>query len=103
VHGESHFETEDRLMRAYVNGWTVEKPKRYILPMPDGTDDEDPEDMHYVAVNRSYHDGPVWFQGPRVTFQQAQARYSVTHAEIDAAPGWVKTITPMEVTDDGND
>ena len=34
VHGESHFETEDRLMHAYVNGWTVEKPKRYGVWVP---------------------------------------------------------------------
>lgn len=34
VHGESHFETEDRLMRAYVNGWTEEKPKRYGVWVP---------------------------------------------------------------------
>jgi hypothetical protein len=34
VHGESHFETEDRLMRAYVNGWTVEKPKRWSVKVP---------------------------------------------------------------------
>jgi hypothetical protein len=34
VHGESHFETEDRLMRAYVNDWTVEKPKRWNVKVP---------------------------------------------------------------------
>ncbi|WP_270235272.1 DUF1642 domain-containing protein [Lacticaseibacillus suilingensis] len=26
--------TEDRLMRAYVNGWTVEKPKRFNVKVP---------------------------------------------------------------------
>lgn len=26
--------TEDRLMRAYVNGWTVEKPKRWNVKVP---------------------------------------------------------------------
>lgn len=27
-------EREDRLMRAYVNGWTVEKPKRWNVKVP---------------------------------------------------------------------
>ncbi len=33
VHGESHFDTEDRLMHAYVNGYTVEK-KKYNVKVP---------------------------------------------------------------------
>lgn len=27
-------DVEDRLMRAYVNGWTAEKPKRYFVRVP---------------------------------------------------------------------
>ena len=30
---------EDRLMRAYVNGWEVEKPKRYLIKVPHTTDE----------------------------------------------------------------
>lgn len=101
VHGESHFETEDRLMHAYVNGWTVEKPKRYVLPMPYGADDDDPDQSHYAVVNREYHAGPAWHQEPCVSFKKAREHYTVTQADIDAAPDWVKAITPVEVTDDG--
>lgn len=93
---------EELLMRAYVNGWTVEKPKRYVLPMPYGADDDDPDDSHYAVVNRQYHAGPAWHQGPCVSFKEAREHYSVTQAEIDAAPDWVKTITPVEVTDDAD-
>ena len=91
---------QDRLMRAYVNGWTAEKPKRYVLPMPSGADDDDPDDSHYAVVNREYHAGPVWHQGPCVSFKEAREHYSVTQSDIDAAPDWVKAITPVEVTDD---
>ncbi|MCI1894177.1 MAG: DUF1642 domain-containing protein [Lactobacillus sp.] len=90
---------EDRLMRAYVNGWTVEKPKRYVLPMPYGADDDDPDNSPYAAVNRDYHAGPAWYQGPCVSFKKAREHYSVTQADIDAAPAWVRAITPVEVKD----
>lgn len=100
VHGESHFETEDRLMHAYTNGWTVEKPKRYVMPMPYGADDDDPDHSHYAVVNREYHAGPAWHQGPCVSFKKAREHYTVTQSDIDAAPDWVKAITPMDVTDD---
>lgn len=30
----NHTNDEDRLMRAYVNGWTVEKPKRWNVKVP---------------------------------------------------------------------
>jgi hypothetical protein len=62
VHGESHFETEDRLMRAYVNGWTVEKPKRYIvlmrLPGKKGPDDNV---WHYMRAMRSQQGDYIWW------------------------------------------
>lgn len=78
----------------------VDKPKRYVLPMPYGADDDDPDDSHYAVVNREYHAGPAWHQGPCVSFKEAREHYSVTQADIDAAPDWVKTITPVEVTED---
>lgn len=36
--GDDEVLLEDRLMRAYVNGWAVEKPKRYLIKVPH-TDD----------------------------------------------------------------
>lgn len=89
------------LVRALsLNSWTVEKPKRYVLPMPYGADDDDPDDSHYAMVNREYHAGPAWHQGPCVSFKKAQEQYSVTQADIDAAPDWVKAIKPVEVQDE---
>ena len=91
-----------RLKSALTNGYTVANEKRYVLPMPYGADDDDPDDSHYAVVNRQYHAGPAWHQGPCVSFKKAREHYSVTQAEIDAAPDWVKTITPVEVTDDAD-
>jgi hypothetical protein len=47
---------EDRLMRAYVNGWTVEKPKRWIVKVPH-TDDSYfyKIDDEYCNAGDSYH------------------------------------------------
>lgn len=77
----------------------VDKPKRYVLPMPYGADDDDPDDGHYAVVNREYYAGPAWHQGPCVSFKEAREHYSVTKADIDAAPAWVKGIMPIEVTE----
>ncbi|WP_125582643.1 DUF1642 domain-containing protein [Lacticaseibacillus suibinensis] len=92
---------QDRLMRAYVNGWTVEKPKRYVLPMP-GTEYHNIQ-MHgnaqYYAIKRTENWRPDAIA--LGTEDAVKHGYTVTHADIDAAPGWVKAITPVEVTDDG--
>lgn len=86
---------EDRLMRSYVNGWTVEKPKRYVLPM-EGTKLADGT-IAYATLD---HTG-VWTIKAYSKKQSAVAFHNtVTQAEIDAAPDWVKAITPAEVTDD---
>lgn len=47
---------EDRLMRAYVNGWTAEKPKRYLIKVPH-TDDSYfyKIDDEYCNAGDSYH------------------------------------------------
>ncbi len=90
-------ENEFRLMRAYVNGWTVEKPKRYILPM-EGTELADGT-VAYAVLD---HTG-VWTVKGYAEEQSAITFGStVTQANIDSAPAWVKAITPVEVTDDGN-
>lgn len=39
---------EDRLMRAYVNGWTVEKPKRYNVKVPHT------DDSYFYKVDDEY-------------------------------------------------
>lgn len=53
---------EDRLMHAYVNGWTVEKPKRYIvlmrLPGKKGPDDNV---WHYMRAMRSQQGDYIWW------------------------------------------
>lgn len=86
---------EDRLMCAYVNGWNVEKLKRYVLPM-EGTKLADGT-IAYATLN---HTG-VWTIKGYSKKQSAVAFHNtITQAEIDAAPDWVKAIKPVEVTDD---
>jgi hypothetical protein len=91
---------EELLMRAYVNGWTVEKPKRYVLPMT-GTDYHNYQ-MHgnaqYYAVKRTGN----WRPGAIAlgTDDAVKHGYTVTQSDIDAAPAWVKAIKPLEVNDD---
>ncbi|MFD1441217.1 DUF1642 domain-containing protein [Lacticaseibacillus hegangensis] len=91
---------EDRLMRAYVIGWTVEKPKRYVLPMP-GTYYHNYR-MHgnaqYYAVKGTGNWRPDAIALD--TDDAVKHGYTVTQSDIDATPDWVKAITPMEVTDD---
>ena len=91
---------EDRLMRAYVNGWTVEKPKRYVLPMP-GTDYHNIQ-MHGNAQYYAIKGTGNWRPDAIAlgTDDAVKHGYTVTQADIDAAPDWVKAIIPAEVTDD---
>lgn len=82
---------QDRLMHAYVIGWTVEKPKRYVLPM-EGMGDN---------LGYSYIEDGVWWINTAPTRQYAvEHGYTVTQADIDAAPDWVRELKPVEVTDD---
>ena len=92
---EWDYDREIRLMRAYVNGWTVDKPNRYVLPM-DGTKLADGT-IAYATLD---HTG-VWTIKAYSKKQSAVAFHdTVTQAEIDSAPDWVKAITPVEVADD---
>ena len=85
---------EDRLMRAYVNGWTVEKHKQFVLPM-EGTKLADGT-IAYATL-----DPGVWMIKAYSEKQSAVAFHgTVTQADIDAAPDWVKAIKAVEVTDD---
>lgn len=92
---------EDLLMKAYVNGWTVEKPKRYVLPMP-GTDYHNYQ-MHGNAQYYAVKGTGNWRPDAIAlgTDDAVKHGYTVTKSDIDAAPDWVKTITLVEVTDDG--
>lgn len=92
--------SEDRLMRAYVNGWEVEKPKRYVLPMP-GTDYHNIQ-MHGNAQYYAIKGTGNWRPDAIAlgTDDAVKHGYTVTQSEIDAAPAWVKAIKPFEVTED---
>lgn len=86
---------QDRLMRAYVNGYTVvEKPKRYVLPM-EGTKLADGT-IAYATLD---HTG-VWTIKAYSKKQSAVAFHNtVTKSDIDAAPDWVKSIKAVEVAE----
>lgn len=91
--GDDEVLLEDRLMRAYVIGWTVEKPKHYVLPM-EGTTDGDGDVTYMYRVSGRWNPSCHW------SYEEAAKRCTVTQADIDAAPDWVKAIKPVEVTDD---
>jgi hypothetical protein len=97
----SHDCEERLLIEAFVNGWTVEKPKRYVLPMP-GTDYHNYQ-MHgnaqYYAVKGTGNWRPDAIALD--TDDAVKHGYTVTQSDIDDAPSWVKAIKPLEVTDDG--
>lgn len=92
---------EKLLIEAYVNGYTVEKPKRYVLPMP-GTDYHNYQ-MHGNAQYYAVKGTGNWRPDAIAlgTDDAVKHGYTVTQSDIDAAPDWAKTITPVEVTDDG--
>ena len=73
-----------------------DKPKLYVLPM-DGTKLADGT----IAYATLEHTG-VWTIKGYAEKQSAVAFHkTVTQSDIDAAPDWVKSITPIEVK--GND
>lgn len=98
--GES--DEDELLMRAYVNGWTVEKPKRYVLPIP-GTDYHNFQ-MHGKAQYYAVKGTGNWRPDAIAlgTDDAVKHGYTVTQSDIDAAPAWVKAIKPLEVTDDAD-
>ena len=91
---------EDRLMRAYANGWTAEKSKRYVLPMP-GTEYHNIQ-MHGNAQYYAIKGNGNWRPDAIAlgTDDAVKHGYTVTKSDIDAAPAWVKAIKPFEVTED---
>ena len=72
-----------------------DKLKRFVLPM-EGTKLADGT----IAYATLEHTG-VWTIKGYAEKQSAVAFHkTVTQSDIDAAPDWVKSITPIEVTDD---
>lgn len=82
---------EDRLMRAYVNGWTVKKPKRYVLPMA-GTNDGKYKLYAHKSYDRSWNATFINDSTPITN-----VRYTVTDADLEDAPEWIKAIGKVEV------
>ena len=101
IHSPDVLNSIEVLLNAWNNGYTVEKPKRYVLPMP-GTGYHNYQ-MHgnaqYYAVKGS---GGNW-RADLIALDTDDAvknGYIVTQSDLDAAPDWVKAITPVEVNDE---
>jgi hypothetical protein len=76
---------EDRLMRAYVIGWTVEKPKRYLVRVPHAN-------LHYYYQKCDSGEViPVWDM-------ETEPPTQFTAAEIDHYG--LQDCEKVEVTDD---
>ena len=91
---------ETLLMKAYVNGYTVEKEKRYVLPIP-GTyhlNNLMHENVQYYAVKGTGNWRPDVIALD--TDDAVKNGYTVTQSDIDAAPDWVKAIKPVEINDE---
>lgn len=78
----------------------VLKPKRYVLPLPET------ERLSFGNCLQSYAllvDGK-WLPRDYNSNRDAELAYggTVTQADLDAAPGWVKAIKPVEVREDGD-
>ena len=82
-------EREDRLMRAYVNGYTVAKEKRYLVGL-DGLVTTDGAKQYLT------NKGGKWFAS-RI---QPSLHQAFTGEELNNAPEWVKQLNREEVTDD---
>ncbi|UWY25655.1 DUF1642 domain-containing protein [Lacticaseibacillus paracasei] len=82
---------EELLMNAYVNGYTVAKEKRYLLPMEGFGEHQ----------GYSYMEDGIWYINTAPSQDYAVKHgYTVTKDEYDSAPNWVKILKPVEVTDD---
>lgn len=91
--GDDEVLLEDRLMRAYVNGYTVAKEKKYLLPM-DGTLEENDGYNNYQIYAYCYKGR--WLTDECET-DPAYPHFTVTQKELETAPAWVKAIKPVEV------
>ncbi|MDE3301620.1 DUF1642 domain-containing protein [Lacticaseibacillus rhamnosus] len=87
---------EKLLMNAYVNGYTVAKEKKYLLPM-DGTLEENDDNDNFQLYAYCYKGR--WLVD-EVETDPSYKHQTVTQKELETAPAWVKAIKPLEVTDD---
>lgn len=89
-----------KVIDAYRYGWTAEKSKRYVLPMP-GTEYHNIQ-MHGNAQYYAIKGNGNWRPDAIAlgTDDAVKHGYTVTQSEIDTAPDWVKAIKPFEVTED---
>ncbi|GEK41148.1 hypothetical protein LCA02_28380 [Lacticaseibacillus casei] len=85
-----------RLKSALINGYTVAKEKKYLLPM-DGTLEENDDNDNYQLY--AYCHKGRWL-ADEVETDPSYKHPTVTQKELETAPAWVKTIKPVEVTDD---
>lgn len=81
---------EELLMKAYVNGYTVVREKRYLVEL-DGLVTTDGSKQY--LTNK---DGK-WFASRRIS----GLHQDFTDEELNNAPEWVKQLNREEVTDDG--
>ncbi|RND62548.1 DUF1642 domain-containing protein [Lacticaseibacillus paracasei] len=87
---------ESLLMNALVNGYTVKKEKKYLLPM-DGTLEENDDNDNFQLYAYCYKGR--WLTDECET-DPSYLHFTVTQKELETAPAWVKAINPVEVTDD---
>lgn len=87
---------ELRLMCALINGYTVAKEKKYLLPM-DGTLEENDDNDNFQLY--AYCHKGRWLTDECET-DPSYMHFTVTQKELETAPAWVKAIKPVEVTDD---
>jgi hypothetical protein len=87
---------EELLMEAYVNGYTVAKEKKYLLPM-DGTLEEGDDNDNFQLYAYCYKGR--WLVD-EVETDPSYKHQTVTQKELETAPAWVKAIKPLEVDDD---
>ena len=80
---------EELLMRAYVNGYTVAKEKKYMVAL-DGLVTTDGAKQYLTNKNGK------WFASRRMS----GLHQDFTDKELNAAPEWVKQLNREEVTDD---
>ncbi|KRM73026.1 DUF1642 domain-containing protein [Lacticaseibacillus brantae] len=86
------------LVRAIVNGYEVEKEKKYVLPIPTG--EMKSIDREHFA---SFLDGLGWSaSGITMLRKDAMKRSELrfTQAQIDEAPAWVQALDKVEVEED---
>ncbi|RNE12475.1 hypothetical protein FAM22280_00587 [Lacticaseibacillus paracasei] len=80
---------EELLMNAYVNGYTVEKDKRYLVEL-DGLVTTDNAQQYLTKKNGK------WFACRRMPGMHQD----FTDEELNAAPEWAQQLNREEVTDD---